>query len=130
MTPQSRDWKAPPSQPPASRVGSAPLNEQACEQACLYSHPDPMTSNPGVESSNKHPGCALRLNPVFVAWLMGWVLVVPTGCDSLATEWCRFKQHMRLCLCSLLFDMGSNEARLLIAKREERVGAANEAGIV
>lgn len=41
-----------------------------------------------------------RLNPLFVEWLMGW----PPGhalCDCSATEWSRYRQHMRGALSQL-----------------------------
>lgn len=74
-------------------------------QACLWSPPP---SHPALSKIGK--GFRLtfgrRLNPVFVSWLMGWPLIVPTGSDSLAKEWCHYKQRMR---SQLLLLVTNNE---------------------
>jgi hypothetical protein len=52
----------------------------------------------------------LRLNPVFVGWLMGWLMgwPEPSGSGCLETEWSRFKQLMRSALFGLLSDRTLN----------------------
>ena len=68
-----------------------------------YSHLVRMTLNHGHECS---PKCR-RLNPLFVAWLMGWPggwTQLPNGLndsESLATEWFRWSQLMRYSLSRL-----------------------------
>ena len=68
-----------------------------------YSHLVWMTLNHGHECS---PKCR-RLNPLFVAWLMGWPggwTQLPSGLndsESLATEWFRWSQLMRYSLSRL-----------------------------
>ena len=68
-----------------------------------YSHLVRMTLNHGHECS---PKCR-RLNPLFVAWLMGWPggwTQLPSGLndsESLATEWFHWSQLMRYSLSRL-----------------------------
>ena len=68
-----------------------------------YSHLVRMTLNRGHECS---PKCR-RLNPLFVAWLMGWpggwtlLPSGPTDLESLATEWYRWSRLMRYSLSRL-----------------------------
>ena len=68
-----------------------------------YSHLVRMTLNHGHECS---PKCR-RLNPLFVAWLMGWPggwTQLPSGLkdsEFLATEWFRWSQLMRYSLSRL-----------------------------
>ena len=68
-----------------------------------YSHLVRMTLNRGHECS---PKCR-RLNPLFVAWLMGWPggwTLLPSGrndYESLATEWYRWSRLMRYSLSRL-----------------------------
>ena len=68
-----------------------------------YSRLVRMTLNRGHECS---PKCR-RLNPLFVAWLMGWPggwTQLPSGrndFESLATEWSRWSRLMRSSLSRL-----------------------------
>jgi hypothetical protein len=63
--------------------------------------PDQTKSISG-ETSCKAEDNSLRLNPLFVSWLMGWPIIVPITCNFSATEWFRFKQRMRSVLFGLL----------------------------
>ena len=68
-----------------------------------YSHLVRMTLNRGHECSLK----CRRLNPLFVAWLMGWpggwtlLPSGPTDSEFLATEWFRWSRLMRYSLSQL-----------------------------
>jgi hypothetical protein len=74
--------------------GGTPLPSQAVN----FSHPDLLK----MIGSESQPISGLRLNPVFVNWLMGWPKIVPDGSDSLETEWSLYKQRMRSQLSLLL----------------------------
>ena len=60
-------------------------------EALASSLPVPETSTHGGKSSPERR----TLNPLFVAWLMGWPPPASTGCGFSETEWSRFKQRMR-----------------------------------
>jgi len=74
-------------------AGGAPLPAQTAHVSAslAYSHRDPETSTHGGKSSPERR----TLNPLFVAWLMGWPQPASTGCGFSETEWSRFKQRMR-----------------------------------
>ncbi|MEN6406998.1 MAG: hypothetical protein ABFC77_11065 [Thermoguttaceae bacterium] len=74
-------------------------------QAAYFSLRGLAKSTFGQMCFKKALGSGLQLNPVFVAWLMGWPLIVPVGLGSLETEWCRYKQRMRSYLCGLLSEL-------------------------
>ncbi len=64
----------------------------------------PATALPGQPSSPPHQSSPLRLNPLFVEWLMGfprnWSLPsVVTACAALETQWCQPRPNM-LCVAS------------------------------
>lgn len=42
-----------------------------------------------------------RLNPRFVAWLMGWPPIAADGSGFSATEWSRYKQQLRSAFCGI-----------------------------
>jgi hypothetical protein len=89
-----------------------------------FSRPDPETPTHGLPSSDPRQtwrrlrrlvisthgravwkrmaanGGKRRLNPNFVAWLMGWPIGHPS-CVCSATEWSRWRQDMRGELCRL-----------------------------
>jgi len=46
-----------------------------------------------------------KLNPMWVAWLMGWPLLEPIDSECWETEWSRYRQHMRSALSGLLSDI-------------------------
>ena len=57
--------------------------------------PDPPTPTPGAPSSPSGPTSRRRLNPRFVAYLMGWPEAhEPNGSGSTATAWCHYRQRM------------------------------------
>lgn len=92
--------------------------------AFLFSRPDPVTAPHGLPSSDPRQtwrrlrrlvisthgratwkrmaasGGKRRLNPNFVAWLMGWPIGHPS-CACSETEWCLWLQHMRGVLSAL-----------------------------
>lgn len=117
-TAAARDYRTPnTSESQARRKGQETrgqqLNNFVIHNTSLSSRLDPPTSTSGAKSSRKLRGSALRLNPVFVSWLMGWPPIAPAGCDSWATEWSRFRQRMRSRLCGLLCGWENiNEDRL------------------
>lgn len=66
-TPKSRDYK--------SAEGGAGMTRHEPDlnlQACHSSLPAPQTTTAGAASSTQGRGSRRRLNPAFVAWLMGW----------------------------------------------------------
>ncbi len=71
-----------------------PLNEVTCRS----SRPVPEKSNHGGKSSKS----IRRLNPRFVAWLMGWPHI-DSGFS--ATEWFLYRQRMRSALCGLVSNI-------------------------
>jgi hypothetical protein len=78
-TPTSRDWKD------TGCLDNVPVNcllgRQAAKSELGYSHPDQTTGKDGQESSVNTQNLRLRLNPLFVTWLMnlpiGWVSLKP-----------------------------------------------------
>ena len=58
------------------------------------------TMGPGPISSKTTKSSPLRLNPLFVRWLMGW-----PDSDFSATEWSRYRQRMRSSLFGLLSNI-------------------------
>lgn len=89
-TPKSRDTKG------QSQRGQHGLKDALPNMAESFP-PDPATATDGHDCS---PKCR-RLNPRFVAWLMGlppdW-----TSCDASGTRWSLWKQRMRSCLFGLV----------------------------
>ena len=99
------------------------------DRALLFSRPDPETPPHGLPSSDPRrtwrrlrrlvisthgravwkrmaaSGGKRRLNPNFVAWLMGWPIGHPS-CASSATEFSRWQQHMRGALSQLPMASG------------------------
>ena len=70
---------------------------------CLAGHPDPEPSASGEPSSTNTLGSPRRLNPIFVAWLMGypvwwahpeWINFGPS-----ATQWFRFRRLLLSAFC-------------------------------
>jgi len=72
-------------------AGQAETLAQAC------SRPDHPT--PAGPTSSDPPR---RLNPQFVAWLMGWPPLAETGCGFSATEWFLYKQQLRSAFCGIV----------------------------
>lgn len=77
--------------------------DEAAEQKFRCSHPDPVSLSDGHASSSAHR----RLNPRFVAWLMGWPRIDETGFGFSATAWWISKARMRSALCSLICERSS-----------------------
>lgn len=77
------------------------LQGQAQASDFLSSLPDRPISTDGEESSH----IRRTLNPLFVAWLMGWVPgwtgLALNNCACSATALCRWKRRMRSELCAL-----------------------------
>lgn len=94
------------------------------DASLIFSRPDPETAPHGLPSSDPRQtwrrlrrlvisthgratwkrmaasGGKRRLNPNFVAWLMGWPIGHPS-CACSETEWCLWLQHMRGVLSAL-----------------------------
>lgn len=129
-TPASRDHKGENS--PAhleNGTGRLHLDQLPNAVAFLFSRPAPETQPHGGMSSDPRltwrrlrrlvisthgrgvwrrmaaSGGKRRLNPNFVAWLMGWPIGHPS-CASSATEWCRYQQDMRGALSLLPMASG------------------------
>ncbi len=90
-----------------NRIGELLLPEQARQVTrrvtweCQFSRPD-QVNLPSGETSFRTENNSLRLNPLFVSWLMGWPTIVPITSNFSATEWFHFKQRMRSALFGLL----------------------------
>ena len=99
-TPKSRDHKG------QSQRGEHGLMDALANMAenSPCSLPAPATETAGEKSSRP----IRRLNPRFVAYLMGWPLIVGTGSERWVTEWSRFKSRMRGELSRLLSE-GRND---------------------
>ncbi len=72
----------------------------------------PTSSNTGPKSSPRAEATspAPRLNPRFVAWLMGWPPIDATGFGFSATAWWTSRARMRSALCSLTCEnAGEND---------------------
>lgn len=104
QTPTTRDWKDTgdlsnvPENALLGRVAanwstprSTELLMKGRAEALASFRPAPETSTHGGKSSPERR----TLNPLFVAWLMGWPPPASTGCGFSETEWSRFKQRMR-----------------------------------
>ena len=114
-TPKGRDWKG------LSERGMHAPQDALPNMATIFSRPARTMPKPGEESSQRIQNWAphyltledayqqqlkglLRLNPLFVEWLMGW----PIGWADSAravTAWSRYKQRMRSALSRLLFQI-------------------------
>lgn len=117
-TPQSRDGKGTPGEnfnlaslPRDSERWGTPTTRDHKDGACLEANV-PVNGLLGGQAVSFPPDqtetgtlcrntSGRRLNPMFVGWLMGWPPIVPTGSDSLATEWCHWKRRMRSALSGL-----------------------------
>ncbi len=72
-TPASRDYRSPNMESLESRGGGSKGEQRPNYVAHHFSPPAPNTQ-PGATSSPSGPNLHQRLNPIFVAWLMGWPL--------------------------------------------------------
>jgi len=94
--------------------------DEAAEQIFHSGPPDPANANAGPQSSHHDPISRLRLNPNFVAWLMGWPSIGIKGCDFSATEWSLYKQHMRSALSRLNSPKNQQKKPLATDRKETR----------
>jgi hypothetical protein len=76
--------------------------DNAAEQIYPCFLPAPATGNSGAESSPPARGSRPRLNPVFVAWLMGWPLTAVGFSSYSGTASARYRRRMRSALSRLL----------------------------
>jgi len=102
-------WATPTASPNSNRKTKVAPSEAAgrhgqvlAGQAC--SHQAPATPMPGQPSSPPHQNSPLRLNPLFVEWLMGfprgWSLPsVVTACAASETQLCQPKPSMQCAAC-------------------------------
>lgn len=92
----------------SSRSGDRQGEELLAGQArSLFTHLDPMTSTPGEPSSPSAPNSPpLSLNPIFVGWLMGWI--VPASTNSGLAEMGSF--HWSVAMRSALSQLASPPA--------------------
>ena len=78
------------------------------------SRQDQPNSTDGEKSSPNAPTSRLRLNPVFVGWLMGfpcdWTHTEATGCGYMATQLSRWSQRMRGYFFGLICSMARRAA--------------------
>jgi hypothetical protein len=72
--------------------------------------PAPATSTDGVESLPMRR----TLNPLFVAWLMGWPPPGSIGCGFSETAWCLWWQRMRSALSQLASPPAAPPAQLAL----------------
>jgi hypothetical protein len=107
-SPQSRDFRSGETQ--SDYGNSRPLNEAVLDSPSL---PDPSTQNSGNESLNSLPILRRRLNPAFVAWLMGlpwwWTNPGPISSARLETEWYLSRQRRLLRFLLGERDSGSKD---------------------
>jgi hypothetical protein len=89
-----RDWKD-----GACLNADVPTNKLLGRESVQVSSRLAQTAMNGSESQDTS---GLRLNPLFVKWLMGWP--EPTGCDFSEMGWSLFKRRMRSCLFGLVSE--------------------------
>lgn len=76
-------------------------------QLMAYHFSRPDRPPPSGNGSSKHRlGSRPRLNPVFVAWLMGWPLHALPGFGCSETACVHYRRRMRSALCGLLSGAG------------------------
>jgi len=95
---QARLWNTPRSIAAAGATNNMERDGQLREQASRFSRPTGLETTPdGPPSSPNAPTSRQRLNPAFVAWLMGWPdCLAPSGCGCSATASYLSRQRMRL----------------------------------
>jgi hypothetical protein len=103
-TPTERDWRAPNSEASQERRNAGSARGQQLPNflehgGFLSRHPDPPTPSGPTSSPNSRTS-RLRLNALFVEWLMGWPIGW-TDCGSPVTGFSHWLRHSRTALSTL-----------------------------
>jgi hypothetical protein len=111
---QSAQWPTPDanchkgSTKPGQRVGQLDEAAEAIWQPCLSSRPAPPTPDGQTSSPARR-----RLNPQFVAWLMGWPALGASGFAFSETEWSHYRLRLLSAHCGMQWkETGDDDATL------------------